>query len=73
MLAGTGQYMQEGHLEYEGLSFREQTEEYIEGVYLLSKCDSLYGSVGGGIWFSYFLNGGKYEHVELYDEGNYHL
>lgn len=66
-------YVEEIHCEYGLMSMREQTEEYIVGVYLLSKCDSLYSSAGGGIWFSYFLNGGKYKHVEIYDEGNYHL
>lgn len=64
---------EEIHCEYKGISVREETEEYMIGVYLLSMCDSLYCSQGGGTYFAYLLNGGRYEHVEIYDEGRFHL
>lgn len=58
-------------VEYKGCSVRESTEEYIIETYLLAQCDSIYSCRGGGAAFSYFLNGGKYEHVEVYDKGMY--
>ena len=57
--------------EYKGSSIRETTEEYITETYLLSLCDSLYSTGGGGSEFAYFINGGRYKHVELYDDGVY--
>lgn len=59
--------------EYKDISKREEVEEYIVEVYLLSKCDSLYSCIGGGAEFAYFLNGGKYEHLDVYNEGMIHL
>lgn len=58
-------------VEYEGCSVRERTEEYVVETYLLAQCDSLYSCRGGGAAFAYYLNGGKYEHVEVYDAGLY--
>lgn len=58
-------------VEYEGISTRERTEEYIIETYLLAQCNSLYSCHGGGATFAYFLNGGEYEHVEVYDAGIY--
>lgn len=58
-------------VEMEGSTLRSRTEEYITEVYLLSECDCLYSSIGGGSQFAYFVNGGHYEHVEVYDKGLY--
>lgn len=57
--------------EYKGSSIRETTEEYIIETYLLAFCDSLYSTGGGGSEFAYFINGGRYKHFELYDDGVY--
>lgn len=57
--------------EYDGSSIKETTEEYIIETYLLAQCNSLYSCIGGGSEFAYFVNGGKYEHVEVYNEGVY--
>lgn len=59
--------------EYQGISKREEVAEYLVEVYLLSKCDSLYSCIGGGAQFAYFLNGGKYKHLGVYNEGLIHL
>lgn len=66
-------YWDQIHCELQGVPTREYTEEYITEVYLLSRCDSLYSCRNGGSIFACLLNGGKYEHVEMYDEGEYHL
>lgn len=50
---------------------RERTEKYIVETYLLAQCQCLYSCIGGGAEFAFFLNGGKYDHVEVYDKGNY--
>ena len=57
--------------EYKGSSIRETTEENIIETYLLSFCDSLYSTGGAGSEFAYFINGGRYKYVELYDDGVY--
>lgn len=56
-------------IEYEDSTIRETTEDYMVETYLLSKCDCLYSCIGGGAEFAYFVNGGKYEHLEVYNEG----
>lgn len=56
-------------IECKDFTIREQQEEYIKEIYLLGECTSLYTCRGGGAVFSYFLNGGKYEYAETYDEG----
>lgn len=66
-------YWDQIHCEIQRVPFREYTEEYITEVYLLSRCDSLYSCRNGGSIFASLLNGGRYEHVEMYDEGEYHL
>lgn len=60
-------------IEIKNCSIREVQEEYIKETYLLSQCTSLYSCNGGGAVFSYFLNGGKYEYVDVYNEGYIHL
>lgn len=57
--------------EYKESSIRETTEEYIIEMYILARCDSLYACSGGGGEFAYFLNGGKYKNIEIYDKGIY--
>lgn len=57
--------------EFEGVTRREQTEEYIIETYLLAQCECLYCGIAGGTEFAFFLNGGRYEHVETYDKGVY--
>lgn len=46
-------------------------EKYILETYMLARCTSLYASRGGAVTFACFLNGGKYEHIEIYNEGFY--
>ena len=58
-----------GYVEYEGITVRKLAEEYMVETYLLAGCDSLYSCIGGGAQFAYLLNGGKYEHLEFYNEG----
>lgn len=65
------QNIKDSLVEFEGVSVRERNEEYIVETYLLAQCDSLYGCHSGGATFAYFLNGGKYEHVEVYSAGVY--
>ncbi len=57
--------------ELTGSTLKSRTEEYVTEVYLLSECDCLYSCIGGGSQFAYFVNGGRYEHVEVYDKGLY--
>lgn len=59
--------------EQKNISIRQQQDEYIEEVYLLAQCDSLYCCIGGGYQFAYIVNGGKYQHFEAYNEGLVHL
>lgn len=56
--------------EYKDITIREEMEEYITEIYLLSACDGLCSCIGGGAQFAYFLNGGKYEHLDVYNEGD---
>lgn len=58
-------------VELEGTTIRSRTEEYMTEVYILAECDCLYSGVGGGSEFSYFVNGGRYTHIEVYDKGLY--
>lgn len=57
--------------EYVESTVLEKTKEYIVEVYLLAQCNCLYSCIGGGAEFAYFLNGGQYEHLEVYDKGLY--
>ncbi|MCM1251828.1 MAG: hypothetical protein NC321_03335 [Clostridium sp.] len=59
------------NIEFENVTMREKNEEYIIETYLLAECNSGYLCRGGGTVFAYLLNNGKYEHVEIYDEGLY--
>lgn len=59
------------NVEFEGSSVRDKTEDYLVETYLLAECDSFYSCHGGGATFAYFLNGGEYDHVEVYDKGVY--
>lgn len=57
--------------EYEGCTIKDTTTEYIVETYLLAACESLYSTIGGGSQFAYIINGGKYENLEIYNEGLY--
>lgn len=61
----------ERYIELQGVSVEERTKEYITETYLLAKCNSLYSCIGGAGKWAYFVNGGKYEHLEVYNEGVY--
>ena len=63
--------MDELFQEYEGISIKEKTIEYIIETYLLAECDSLYSTVNGGAEFAYIINGGKYINFRTYNEGLY--
>lgn len=58
-------------VEIEEQTTRSHVEDYAVEVYLLAQCNSLYSCIGGGSQFAYFLNGGRYEHLEVYDKGLY--
>lgn len=58
-------------LEVAQQSTRIHVEDYIKEVYLLAQCNCLYSCIGGGSEFAYFVNGGRYEHLEVYDKGLY--
>lgn len=49
----------------------KKTKSYIIETYLLSKCDAFIGGINGGTWMANLLNGGKYEHTLILDEGFY--
>lgn len=55
--------------ELEGVTCQKKEMDYMTEVYLLARCDSLYACVGGGAEFAYYLNGGEYEHCEIYNKG----
>lgn len=61
----------ERRIEMDGMTTRGYTEEYILEVYLMAQCNSLYSCRGGGSEFAYFVNGGQYEYLEVYDKGLY--
>lgn len=61
----------ERRIEVDGITTRKRGEEYALEVYLMAQCDCLYSCRGGGSEFAYFVNGGKYEHIEVYDKGLY--
>lgn len=58
-------------IEFADSTVKERTEEYVVETQLLAQCHSLYSCIGGGVAFAYFLNGGEYEHCEVYNEGLY--
>ncbi|MCM1251845.1 MAG: hypothetical protein NC321_03420 [Clostridium sp.] len=58
-------------IEYAQTTVQEKTKEYVTEVYILAQCHCLYSCKGGGNTFAYFQNGGKYEHIEVYDKGYY--
>lgn len=59
--------------ELSNVSKRQQQNKYIQEIYLLAHCDSLYCCIGGGYQFAYILNGGNYKYCESYNEGLIHL
>lgn len=61
----------ERRIEVDEITIRECAEEYTLEVYLMAQCNSLYSCRGGGSEFAYFVNGGRYEHLEVYDKGLY--
>ncbi len=63
--------MQEIDKEYDGVTVREKTIEYVVETYLLAACESLYSTINGSGEFAYIVNGGKYRNFEVYDEGLY--
>lgn len=60
-------------IEYGGkrVGTRKKNEEYIVETHILAQCHALYASIGGGTQFAYFMNGGRYENIEIYNEGMY--
>ena len=55
--------------EFENITIYEKNEKYIIETYLLIKCTSLYSCKGGQGKYAYFVNGGRYENIEVYDKG----
>ena len=51
---------------------RYQTNlEYLAEIYLLSKCTSLLAGMSSGVRAAAIWNAGNYEHIEIFDEGNF--
>lgn len=55
--------------EYKDMSIKDKTMMYAAETVLLSMCNCLLASKAGGSHAAYLMNGGKYEHVKIYDEG----
>ncbi len=55
----------------EGITKRTATEEYLEDMYFLSKCDSLIANVSSGIITVLLMNNGRYEFTRIVDYGEY--
>jgi len=58
------------HFNRENDSFLKG-KEYLAVVELLAKCNGLMGSLVGATVGAILINGGKYDHVEIIDEGVY--
>lgn len=65
--------LEELYIEYGGrrIGTRKKNEEYVVETHILASCHALYAGVGSATVFAYFLNGGKYENIEVYNEGVY--
>lgn len=51
---------------------RYQTSlDYLVEMELLADCDALIGSITSGLRYAIFRNGGRYEHLEILDRGNF--
>ena len=55
--------------EISGIPLIKRNEDYIIEIYLLSKCDSLFASKGGGATMAILFNDKKYEHCVIYENG----
>lgn len=59
------------------IHFERENDEYLKGMeylttmWLLSKTDVLFGSLVGSTVGAICMNKGRYDHVEIYDEGMY--
>ncbi len=51
--------------EFEHVSIRKKTIDYLTEVCALSQCDDLFGSLSSGMTVAQILNGGKYEHINI--------
>lgn len=56
-------------MEFEDVSIYKRNEDYIIETYLLAKCTSLYSCISGQGKLAYFVNGGRYAKLQVYDEG----
>lgn len=50
---------------------RKAGEDYIGSVMCLAKCDSILCSPNSGVYMTFVINGGRYEHIEIIDKGIY--
>lgn len=55
--------------EYEKYTIQKKMEDYIVETYLLSQCDALFACMGTGAQYAYVINGGKYSHFQIYNDG----
>ncbi len=59
------------------MKFDRENDKYLRGIeylttmYLLSKCNVLFGSLVGSTIGAICMNNGEYEHIEIFDEGVY--
>lgn len=63
--------LEEKRIEISGISKREQVAEYVVETYILSKCSAMFCGKSSASQMAYFLNGKKYEYIDIYDRGVY--
>lgn len=51
--------------EFERVTVRKKTIDYLTEVCVLSQCDDLFGSLSSGMTVAQIMNGGKYEHINV--------
>lgn len=56
---------------YNKISKYENILQYLTNIYLLSQCDSLFGTMNNGYYTAIIWNGGKFSHLETIDKGTY--
>lgn len=56
---------EEVYSEFENISMKKRTMDYLTEVYILSKCNSLFGSLSSGMTVAQILNNNKYEHTNI--------
>lgn len=56
--------------EFKETTVKDRNEKYIIETNLLARCDSMYCTKSGAATFAILMNGGKYEHTDVCEEGS---